>query len=135
MKKFNDGDFLNYIDVAFSNYVPGSKSPQQIRAMSGTPYIEPVVELYARQKPVDTSMLNAAPGFTFLKKQASMRPVYGGDTSLLNADGDTAAQAASAIPVSTAVYNTQTWQYAKTALAILGLYVALKFVYTKWIKK
>lgn len=38
-------------------------------------------------------------------------------------------------PVKNQVASLQVWQYAKTGLALIGLYVIGKFIYTKIIKK
>jgi hypothetical protein len=37
-------------------------------------------------------------------------------------------------PVKANVTNLQAWQYIKTGLAIIGVYVVLKFLYGKFIK-
>lgn len=37
-------------------------------------------------------------------------------------------------PVNTTVQNMQAWKYAKTALAIVGAYVVIKFLYGKFVK-
>lgn len=38
------------------------------------------------------------------------------------------------VTVNSSVQNMQTWQYAKTALALIGAYVAIKFLYGKFVK-
>jgi hypothetical protein len=52
----------------------------------------------------------------------------------LAATGDEASNAAPSPVDSTPVRNLQAWQYAKTALAIVGTYVIVKFLYGKYVK-
>lgn len=37
--------------------------------------------------------------------------------------------------VNTQVHNLQVWSYARTGLMLIGAYVVIKFIYTKYIKK
>lgn len=37
-------------------------------------------------------------------------------------------------PVKAEVMNMQAWQYAKTALALIGIFVVVKFIYSKMVK-
>ncbi len=130
MKNLNDGNFRNFVGDPFLNAAPGRYSPTQIRAMGGQPYVEePIIPVY-QQRPVDTSLLNASGS-----KKGIIRKNfcgYGADGEPV--DTNTAAPAPSA-PISTPITASTGWQYAKTALAVIGIYVVAKFVYVKWIKK
>lgn len=53
----------------------------------------------------------------------------------LAATGDVEEEAPAPVEIKSKVQSIKAWHYAKTALALVGLYVIVKFAYDKYAKK